>query len=74
MTKRTTLAQLTSRQGLVLWATALALAGFASAPPAPKKPAKPASRPGISLAGLQAEGAGREILMYTLSLLDIDYK
>ncbi len=74
MTKRTTLAQLASRQGLVLWATALALAGCASAPPAPKKPAKPASRPGISLAGLQAEGAGREILMYSLSLLDIDYK
>jgi cell wall-associated NlpC family hydrolase len=74
MMKRTILAQLASSQGLVLLATALALAGCASAPPAPKKPPKPASRPGISLAGLQADGAGREILMYSLSLLDIDYK
>ncbi|MCL6263109.1 C40 family peptidase [Craterilacuibacter sp. RT1T] len=39
----------------------------------PKKPA-PKPRPGISLAGLQADGAGREVLMVTLGLLGNDYK
>lgn len=28
----------------------------------------------ITLSGIQADGAGREILMYTLGLLDLDYK
>ena len=50
------------------------LAACASTPPPAKKPGKPATRPGTSLGSLQADGVGREILMYTLSLLDIDYK
>jgi cell wall-associated NlpC family hydrolase len=74
MSARAALLLLASRNGLALCTLALALASCASAPPAPKKPGKPATRPGVSLGGLQAEGAGREILMYSLSLLDIDYK
>lgn len=58
---------------LVLLTLAVLLAACASSPP-PQKTGKPPARPGISLGGLQAEGVGREILMYTLSLLDIDYK
>lgn len=62
-----------SMRRLMLLSLALLLAACASSPP-PKKTGKPPARPGISLGGLQADGVGREILMYTLSLLDIEYK
>lgn len=48
------------------------LAGCSSPPKQP--PRKPASPRPITLSGLQADGVGREILLYTLSLLDIDYR
>ena len=35
---------------------------------------KPRPSGDVSLSGLKADGAGREILMYTLGLLDLDYK
>lgn len=52
----------------------LILAGCASAPPIKKPVSKPPKTGSISLSGLKADGVGREILIYTLSLLDIDYK
>lgn len=54
-------------------AAALAVAACSSTP-AKKTTAKPRPRPPIVLSQLQADGAGREILMYTLGLLDIDYR
>lgn len=68
------LTRLASSRGFTLALLAALLAGCASTPPPAKKPGKPATRPGTSLGSLQADGVGREILMYTLSLLDIDYK
>lgn len=73
MSERALPSRLARQRCLALAVLAVLLAGCASTPPA-KKPGKPAPRPGISLSGLKADGAGREILMYTLSLLDIEYK
>lgn len=54
------------------------LAACASPPPlksAAHHPRRTASRPAsYNLSHLQADGAGREILMYTLSLLDVGYR
>lgn len=70
------LTRLASHRGITLALLAILLAGCASTPTPPRKPGKPAPRPGssTSLGSLQADGVGREILMYTLSLLDIEYK
>lgn len=53
---------------------ATALAGCASTPAKHKAASKPRPPASVALSSLKAEGLGREILMYTLSLLDIDYK
>ena len=74
MMRGSVLTRLSSQRGVTLALLACLLAGCASTPPPAKKPGKPATRPGTSLGSLQADGVGREILMYTLSLLDIDYK
>ncbi|TIC87218.1 C40 family peptidase [Crenobacter intestini] len=48
----------------------LLIAACSSTPP--KKPPRP--RPTLALSSLKAEGAGREVLMVTMSLLGIDYR
>ncbi|WP_024303165.1 C40 family peptidase [Pseudogulbenkiania sp. MAI-1] len=55
-------------------ALALSLAGCSSAPPRKPSSAKPRPATSPALTGLTADGAGREILMYTLGLLDLDYR
>ena len=55
-------------------ALALALAGCSSAPPRKTTSARPRPPASPALSGLTADGAGREILMYTLGLLDLDYR
>ncbi|HJV05846.1 MAG TPA: C40 family peptidase [Chromobacteriaceae bacterium] len=52
----------------------LMLAACSSQPPRKVSHAKPRAPRTIALSGLKADGAGREILMYTLGLLDLDYK
>jgi cell wall-associated NlpC family hydrolase len=60
--------------------TAFALSLLAACTTPPKQPArktasiKPKPRRPIELSKLEASGAGREILMYTLGLLDVEYK
>ncbi|MGL6071354.1 C40 family peptidase [Craterilacuibacter sp.] len=52
--------------------TLIALLAACSSTP-PKKPS-PRPKLGLSLSGLKADGAGREVLMVTLGLLGNDYK
>ncbi|GGY25028.1 C40 family peptidase [Paludibacterium paludis] len=56
------------------WLLLAALLAACSSPP-PRKwtPKRPADR-SVALSGLRADGAGREILMYTLGLLDLNYR
>ena len=54
-------------------AVALITALLAACGTAPKKPA-PKPRPPITLSGLSADGAGREILMVTMGLIGLDYR
>ncbi|MDF0606076.1 C40 family peptidase [Neisseriaceae bacterium TC5R-5] len=67
------------RRRLLQRAALLSLAGLLTAcgttPPRKTSQRQP-SRPSgdLSLSKLQADGAGREILIYTLSLLDLEYK
>lgn len=55
----------------VLLSAVLLMACSTSSPPA-KKPRPPART--VTLSGIQADGVGREILLYTMSMLDIDYQ
>ncbi|TDR73010.1 C40 family peptidase [Paludibacterium purpuratum] len=52
----------------------LLLAACSSAPPLKQRPRPQAGGQQYQLSHLEAEGAGREILMYTLSLLDVGYQ
>lgn len=58
------------------WPLILIVSLLAACASAPQKPAsKPRPKPAaIQLSALKADGLGREILLYTLSLLDIEYK
>ncbi|KZE34969.1 cell wall-associated NlpC family hydrolase [Crenobacter luteus] len=56
-----------------LFALAATLAACTTAP-VRKPTARPRPRAPVALSNLSADGAGREILMYTLGLLDLDYK
>ncbi|AXK40033.1 C40 family peptidase [Crenobacter cavernae] len=56
-----------------LFAVAAALLA-ACTTPAKKPTPRPLTRGPVALSGLRADGAGREILIYTLSLLDLEYK
>lgn len=55
----------------VLLAAVLLGACSTSSPPT-KKPRSAAKT--VTLSGIQADGVGREILLYTMSMLDIDYQ
>lgn len=59
------------RRKILLGLFAMGLAGCVSSPK--KKPPRKKRQP-IRLSKLQADGIRREILLYTLCLLDIDYK
>ena len=62
------------RRALALLAASLLAA--CTTPPTPRKTAstKPKPRRPIELSKLEASGASREILMYTLGLLDVEYQ
>lgn len=60
---------------LVCLLSAAALLAACSSPPPLRQHGRAPSRPQyLGLSHLQADGAGREILMYTLSLLDVGYQ
>lgn len=64
-----------NRRHALLALTVLAMAGCSTAPPKKVAKAKPKpKRKPIVLSGIKADGAGREILMYTMGLLDVDYR
>lgn len=59
---------------LALSTLLLGLLAACSTPPRKTAGYRPKPPKTIQLSNLQAEGAGREILMYTLGLLDVDYR
>jgi cell wall-associated NlpC family hydrolase len=61
-----------SRRWLTLLILALLVACSSAPPRVASRSHKPAAQ--IRLSNLQADGASREILMYTLSLLDVGYQ
>ncbi|EEG08801.1 C40 family peptidase [Pseudogulbenkiania ferrooxidans] len=67
---------MTSRRisALIVAVVAAALAACSSAPPRKTAGSRPRPPASPTLSGLTADGAGREILMYTLGLLDLDYR
>jgi cell wall-associated NlpC family hydrolase len=59
---------------LVCLLTVTALLAACSSPPPLRHSARTSNSHYYNLSHLQADGAGREILMYTLSLLDVGYQ
>lgn len=60
--------------GVLLLSVLCLLAACSSSSPPPAKPAPTRPEPRPTLARLEAEGAGREIVMYALGLLDVGYQ